>query len=342
MRSERFTRKTCLKKNSIKPDGDITIYDLTQPGDCGCEAIALSSFSAHDASLPDSFEYPADILEWCAALIGQSPTAFALLKDAARDGWSVGLSDLHSNGFHIDAENKKILLDHFSLSPTALGRSAWFRNTVLITFIRALRDIWHEGRRAPFESEYGPEDVLMLERVRMADCDTVTVFAAWELRGAGFADVWRHLIGSSDGDMALIFTRFLERDPTALFDGSALTYAFRQWYADAGRVDACDHGTLEAMDDLLLESEDRKPFGAKRLTGEALEQLAVLPDGTCYLSGLGETVRSDPFFAGLHDEINQTHLFHLIHDMDVTLVNNVPFRDRALARKLFPQGEALL
>ena len=69
-----------------------------------------------------------------------------------------------------------------------------------------------------------------------------------------------------------------------------------------------------------------------------IEELSLLPDGTCYLAGYGETIKSDPFFAGLNDPINQTHLFHLMYDMEVIMVNDVPFRDRALAHKMFPDG----
>jgi len=347
MRADRLTRKTYLKKHHIKPDGEITIYDLTGAAAGASEAISLAQIEIGDepvetiAALPDAFETAADILYWCAALMAHSPAASRLWAEACAEGWSVAIADLHSAGFQLDIENRQITLDHFSLPPQALGRSAYFRNTLLITLVRALRDIWHERRVTPFESEYGPEDVLMLERVRAADCDTVTVLAVWELRGAGFAEIWRHLIGSAEGDMALIFTRFLERDPTALFDGSALTHAFRQWYADESRVDGCDHETLESLDDIMLGSGDSRPFGEKRLEAAALEALAVLPDGTCYLAGLGDTVRQDPFFAGLRDEINQTHLFQLMYDMEVTMVNNVPFRDKGLARKLFPMGDSL-
>ncbi len=343
MKAERLTRKTYLKKNSVRPDGEITLYDLTESQAAAPEIVALHKIKhaaeVDLATLPDRFETQTDILSWCAALMAQSPTALSLWNDAQTEGWSVGIGDLHSSGFHLDIPKKQIVLDHFALTPSALGRSAYFRNTVLVTFIRALRDIWHESRFTPFENEYGPEDALMLERVRAADCDTVTILAGWELRAAGYAEGWRHLIGSAEGDMALVFTKFLERDPASLFDGSALTYAFRQWYADESRVDGCDHEALEALDDALLDADGRQPFGDKKLESELLEALSVLPDGTCYLAGLGERICHDPFFAGLRDEINQTHLFQLMYDMEVTMVNNVPFRDKGLAGKFFPQGE---
>lgn len=346
MRADRLTRKTYLKKHNVRPEGEITIYDLTQteadtPELCRLRDIMIPASDENIPALPSAFETRTDILNWCAAMMTESPASFMLWKEAAQQGWRVGITDLHSSGFHLDIGQKIVLLDHFALSPAALGRSAYFRNTLLITFIRALRDIWHERRHIPFEEDYAPEDILMMERIRAADCDTVTVLAVWELRGAGHAEIWRHLIGSPEGDMAVVFSKFLERDPTSAFDGSALTYAFRQWYADEGRVDGCDHETLETLDDILLQSGESNPFGDRELTAPALESLGVLPDGTCYLAGLGETILQDPFFAGLRDEINQTHFFQLMYDMEVTMVNNVPFRDRALAQKFFPFSENL-
>jgi len=347
MKADRLTRKTYLKKNNVRPDGEITLYDLTDNPAADANIVSLHEISYQAAASieqitarPDSFETQDDILSWCAALMAQSPAARVLWQDAESAGWRLGLADLHNSGFHLDVVDKTLLLDHFALAPKALGRSSYFRNTLLLTFVRALREIWHEDRCEPFEIDYAPEDALMMERVRAADSDTVTVLAAWELRGAGFADIWRHLIGSAEGDMALIFTKFLERDPSALFDGSALTYAFRQWYADQTRVDGCDHEALEALDDILLESGEPNPFGTQQLQPGALESLATLPDGTCYLRGLGETILHDSFFAGLRDEINQTHLFQIMYDMEVTMVNNVPFRDRILARKFFPHTDS--
>jgi len=347
MKADRLSRKTYLKKHQVRPDGEITVYDLTQKEDPNPETVFLHRIKIAEnidyeeiSALPCYFETQDDILSWCAALMAESPTANMLWKNAQAQGWCVTTIDLCSNGFHLDIPAKKLLLDNFAMTPAAMGRSAYFRYTLLIVFIRALRDIWHEGCHDPFENEYCPEDVLMLERVRAADCDSVTVLAVWELRGAGHADIWRHLIGSAEGDMALVFTRFLERDPASAFDGSALAYAFRQWYADESRVDGCDHETLEALDDVLFDAGENNAFGDRELTTQMLESMTCLPDGICYLSGCGEIIMHDPFFAGLRDEINQTHFFQLMYDMEVTMVNNVPFRDRTLARKLFPHEES--
>lgn len=355
MRSDRLTRKSHLRRLAL-PHSEKRLIDLTASGAVDLDApqaLIDDTVWTLDELLdearcyapetvqeqPYSFECGDDALLWCARMIDQSPTARRLMEIAGEKNWVVGFGDLKNEGFCLDSEHKHIILDHFSLNAESLGRSAYFRHILLTTFIRALRDIWHEDYFDSLHSTYAPEHVLMMERVRTADCDTVTILCGWELRGAGFTEVWRHLLGSEEGDMAIIFTRFLERDPGALFSGAALAYAFRQWYADIGRVDGVDHDTLEQLDDMLEESEHPAPFGQRRLDAMAIEDMATLPDGTRYLSGLGNGIIRDPFFAGLNDPINQTHLFHLMYDMEVVMVNNVPFRDAKLARKIFPQAE---
>lgn len=350
MRSERLTRKTHFRRLNLQDmQGAGTMIDLGHSEnqsdpvwslmDLIEDRIDFSSEDLHEKAC--AFQSHEDALLWCVHMIDQSPTGRMMMDSAARNGWQIGFSDLKNQGFCMDMDAQIILLDHFCLGAEALGKSAFFRHVMLTTFIRSLRDVWHEDHLPEIEKLYSPEQILMVERVRAADCDTVTILCGWELRGAGFTEVWRHLLGSEEGDMAIIFTRFLERDPGALFSGAALAYAFRQWYADVSRVDGVDHDVLEELDHRLEESDQTNPFGQKHLEAPVLESLSILPDGKCYLAGLGEGILRDPFFAGLNDSINQTHLFHLMYDMEVVMVNNVPFRDSKLARKIFPQSDVI-
>lgn len=349
MRSERLTRKSHFRRINLQDmdgSGIVDLDDSTVEGDRLWSLADLAEDALHVdlevlyREMP-SFLNRYDALLWTVQMMHQSPTARMLLDAAAHNGWAVSFSDLKNQGFCMDQEERVIYLDHFCLDASALGKSGFFRHIMLTTLVRALRDAWHEDRLGDITTTYAPEQILMVERVRSADCDTVTILCGWELRGAGFTEVWRHLLGSEEGDMAIIFTRFLERDPGALFSGAALAYAFRQWYADVSRVDGVDHDALQALDAILEDSESVNPFGQKRLEAGALEALSILPDGKCYLAGLGAGILRDPFFAGLNDEINQTHMFQLMYDMEVVMVNNVPFRDAGLARKIFPQSEII-
>jgi hypothetical protein len=330
-------RKSSLKKasrNSVPatPGGLVHLSDLSLATE------SASSGAQENIDIP-AFNSGKDVLSWCSMLLEDSPLGRALLAFARKKGWRFELSDMQGVGFHMDAAARTCQIDHYALEPSVLTCSAYFRNAVLMSFARALRDIWHEERLGGFEDRLCPEDFLMLERIRSADGDIVAIFIGWELRAAGHADVWRYIIGSEEGDIAMVFSRLLEHDPAALFDGSVLASAFRQWHEDENRINSCDHDTLEYIDDYIQESQSRNPFGKGRLSGEVLESLSCLPGGIVYLQGLGEAVLSDPFYAGLKEFVNQTHFMHILHDLKAVMAGGVAFQDHDLARKIFPENQ---
>jgi hypothetical protein len=353
MKSDRFTPLT--KPRSISRNGDVetldnssTPFDLNRAGIREFDLESGDVFSMDELrpletkqfvnleAYPHAFEEDYDVLCWAAALLSESPLAMAHLTAAQEAGWNICLSDLGTGGFHLDVSAKIIELDHFGLEAPSLGRSAFFRNALICVLGKALRDIWHEERWGAFENDFKPEAVMMLERARAADADSISILIGWELRGAGYSDVWRHILGSEESDMAQVLTNILDRYPTAVYNGMAMAHVFRQWYADTGRVDALDHSSLEHMDFALRDStNDDDKFGNKNASPMEFEILSTLPDGTVYLSELGDTVSRDPFFSGLHDPINQAHLFQIVYDSKVTYVDGIPFRDEKLARRFF-------
>ena len=369
MRSSRFTpltkprsisRNQSFVMDHAKRDGQhvggesgvdfdsLTCFDLTREGIYSIKALnplKAKKFLNLEA-YPYAFEKDEDTLVWACAMLSESPAGNALLDQAKKSGWQFTLSDLGTSGYHLNTEDKIVELDHYGLDAAALGRSGYFRNSFLCVLAKALRDIWQEEHWGDFEQRYKPQAVLLLERARAADCDSLSVMIGWELRSAGYSDVWRHILGSDDGDMAQVLLNILERYPTALYNGSALAHVFRQWYADTGRVDALDHTTLEQMDETIyhgvvddIDTQEMTVQEGEDIEKKAnpdpkiFEAIATLPDGSTYLKDLGETVAKDPFFAGLNDAINQAHLFQIVYDSEVTYVDDIPFRDAALARK---------
>lgn len=280
-----------------------------------------------------------EVLNRCFAIINQSATARPMVHEALAGKWQIALFDLSGGDYWIDVEEKLILLDSNALTPTALGRSIYFKNSVIVTLVKALRDIWQEKRHGGFDEEYKIEHAMTMERVRAADCDVLSIIVAWELRSGPYPDLWRHLIGSENGDMAMAFSAFLERNPAGQFNGQAAAASFRQWFRCETRVNTCDHNTLEYLDDVLKETRERNPFGKKKPAPANIEVVSCLPDRTAYLQGFGAEILSDPLYCGMEDPINQSHLFHILYDLEATIVENVPFRDADLARKIFPVPE---
>ncbi len=278
-----------------------------------------------------------DVLSWCMSVLENSPTARLMLREACDKDWKITIEDLNGGEYCVDVEQKLLILDNNSLVPSALGRSGYFRNMTIVTLTKALRDIWQEKRHGGFDEHYSPEYVLLMERVRAADLDVLSVMVAWELRSEEFPEIWRHIIGSDIGDMAMTFSGYLERDPSSAYSGMALRAAFKQWFRDEGRLHSCDHDTLEYLDDVLASSIDAsETFGKKRPGKMNVEVLSCLPDKTAYLQGMGGEILADPSYSSVDDEINQTHLFHIMYDLEAIIVENVPFRDADLAQKIFP------
>lgn len=329
-------------KSKKQPFPEISGGRLAESGTFPLHTLATRQ-SACDISEPGTeacpfFRNDRDILLWCVGLVRQSPLGHALLDEAVRTGWRVGLADLQGAGYSFDGGARSILLDRCALSASALGRSGYFRHCVLMAFVRALRDVSFEARLTAMETRLTPEAFMILARLRNADCEVVALACAWELRGAGYPHVWRHMIGSSEGDMAIVFTKHMDAAPSAILTPAALAGAFRQWFGEDSRVSSSDHDALEFLDDVLGAAQTRNPFGRERLNAELAESLSALPDGRRYLAGVGRDILADPSFLDMEDLVNQTHLLHIMRDLEAVIVADVPFRDESLARRIFPDA----
>ncbi len=334
MRANHFTQIS--KPKSVKKISKQN-FDFVQDTQNGC-AVSIGQFNYIDVknydnlnALPYAFATDFDVLQWACALLSESLVGRALLQEAEQTGWSLSAGQLDHEGFHVNTIDKIIELDFYGMNPQALGQSTHYKYNFICVLAKALRDIWHEERWGDFEENYKPESVLLLERARAADADCLSILIAWELRGNGYDEVWRHVLAGDDGDIAQVLVNIINRYPSAQYNGLVLAHLFRQWYSDTDRLDAQDHNTLQHMDDVLEENDIR--FGGKKLNAQEFEFLSMLPDGNAYLETLGQTVATDPFFNGLSDPVNQSHLFQIIYDNKVTYVQDIPFRDAKLARK---------
>ncbi len=278
------------------------------------------------------------ILSWCFGILNLSPSARIMLKEVSDKGWNITFDNLDSGDYLIDVEKKLLIFDNNSLDFATLERSRYFKNDILVNMIKALRDIWQENRHGGFDEIYSPEHILLMERIRAADLDVVSILIAWELRSEDHSEIWRHIMASENGDMAIAFSGYLERNPSSLFNGQALRHCFKQWFRCSKRLDACDHDILEYLDDILLSSDITNPFGNKKPSKINIEIMSCLPDKTAYLQGYGTEILNNPIYSSVDNEINQTHLFHIMYDLEAVIVENVPFRDAELARKIFPEN----
>lgn len=281
-------------------------------------------------------------LDWCEAILLCSHSASVMLEEFYNEGWGFTLADLGEANFTV-GEKRVVFLNNYGLEDTALFASHYFRYNVLVSMVQALRDVWQDKRLNGVELEYKVEDLMMIERLRSADLEVMSVLVGWELRQDGHWEIWRHLISGEEGDIALAFSHAMEHESVRvsnneIFKKEALIVAFRQWFVKDERVNISDRAALGYIDELIESCpEGERALGDVVMSPARLELLSCLPNKHAYLRGMGDEIIRDPFFAGIRDEINQSHLLHIMYDLRVTYRGGVPFRNPDLASKIFPE-----
>lgn len=289
-----------------------------------------------------------------------SKTAQSLAQDAMEEGWDIVLDNLSPENaggpdfqIHVSEETQEqnIVLNDYGLGSEAVSRAPYMQHKIAVALIRALRDVWQEKRYGACDDIYAPQSFLTWERIRNADLDVMVVLVAWELRQAENTaeqgGLWRHIMTCENGDLAMRFSGSLEQQSAEenVHEENvhtALKASFTQWFRNPERVNDCDHETLSLLDHMLMDDDNEGSirFGSERLTAIAAERLSCQPDKTGYLQGMGHEILSNPLYAGMDDDINQSHLMHILNDMHAVYAGGVAFRDAALAAKIFPDETA--
>jgi len=271
------------------------------------------------------------------SLLWDSPTARFLIKFAASKNWRVTIEPLDDAAYDLDDEQKILVLNNYNLKLPTFEKNGYFRHALVLALVKGLRDIWHIESRQPYEHGLTLESVLLLERIRAADCDVIALLTAWELRGEGIPEIWRHILGAPEGDMAMRFTCAVEQQPGRLFNGTALIEAFYGWFNNESCVSACDQQTLDMIDMNLDMARQTKLYGKKKPSTEFVEKLSYLPDKSCYLKNYGYEIINNAQFTGLRDDVSRTYYSQIKRELETVTIGAVAFRDPKLAAKIFPE-----
>jgi len=277
---------------------------------------------------PSRQSSPLHTLKWLASVLSQSPTLSALTDELDLEEWGFVVSRDSTHSYKIDIENDVVVLP-------SLMKKTHSRHNLLLNTIRALRDMWYEDNHFDLYETLQLEEWLKWERLRAADIETFTVMVAWELRIAGERDLWRALMGSDIGDMAMVFQAIDEQQGDITSYDVPLLHSFRQWFMAEDRINDTDSATLAIIDHTVLNQMLQEPFGEERLCGDDIEMRITLPNEKPYLENM-EHLLNDPEFCAIPNDINQTHFFHIMNDLETVNMSGVRFRDKDLAKKIFP------
>jgi len=262
-----------------------------------------------------------------------SPTFLALTEELG-DDWQLQGADLDDAAFRIDAESRLIKINTKGLSVSSIMRSNYFRNSVSLNMLAAIRAAWQAERQADARAMHRPDLWPLLARIARADGAAMAVRMGFEMLDAGDEGLWRHILGDAVGDVAMEYARILEADINADSDDRALSAAFMAWFDRADRIRAADALTLSDMDEglpaMLWEGRGSLSEGAVRcLSADPLT-------GLSYLGSRAGDLAGNPTWADITDPINQAHFLQIMDEIGTTRVGEITVRDARLAARLFP------
>ena len=320
-----YKRFEQIENNANKPHHAQT--DLTQE-----QALSLQDYLTLPDDITDFLSDEQNALVTLLDVITNSDTGLAFVELAARAKWSITLQSDMECDYQYDIKTRVISLSLQDMSANDVMRSDYFFSHMALSLIHAFRDVWHERQGGSLKTMYNPDHMLLIERIRVADIDIISVMIADELKREGQGELWRHILTTDLNDIACAYA-------SARMSGSkgeALQAAFFAWFEDIERVNSCDQDILDYLDSCLVNRTSRPVMsGAKQPNKHVIERLSALPNKMQYLKGYGDLILTDLRFSTLYDDMIHHHFDKIIDESQATIIKGVAFRDKALAQKIF-------
>ena len=280
-----------------------------------------------------------DLISDTLDLLALTPMGMDMANRAITGGYSAEFVCGDNDILTVDAVNKCLYLPDFNLTPDAIARSSYFSSAFMFNLMRGLRLITQIENGA-LQDDLSPDQAILQSRISAADACAAALYLAYELKDEEPV-LWRYLLSSSYGDMALRFSKgFAAMDKSGegmAATDRALSAALILWYRDSSRICRVDHDTLSRLDDVLIDIKNPS-FLNQELTDDMICAICTKEDGASYLSKSSLLALRSPVCESIMDDIIAAHLDHIRREQDVVIVNNVAFRDNDLARLIFPDA----
>lgn len=241
-----------------------------------------------------------------------SPTAAALAAELAGI-FDIRLRDLDTDPASMDVDNGIIWLNTNGLNSLSVMRSRYFRKTVSLNFLCALRMGWQATRPHDVYDAHDPHLWPHIARAIAADTAAFTARMAHEIMiHDSDESLWRLALGEDIGDIA------------STYAAKGLLAAHDRWYTSAERLNQTDAALLDYMDKNIL------PPASPTLKPDLIIQNLTDPiTNIPYLSTI-------PTTHDMPDPVNRAHFARILDDRHTLRVGEITLRDAALARRLMP------
>lgn len=184
-------------------------------------------------------------------------------------------------------------------------------NRAICLMIRAMRLAWHHTQGTLMNPlRFQPEDVIVMNRLSVADQDVAMVAVAWDLRLAGLEDVWATLMNSPDHDLCVAYAMEAMMNFRSIASGLAARASFEKWFI-SGRCKSLDRQIIQLMlshnADYIFEDEDV----SRMIATDTIAKVGARPMGKNYLTPIVTNVMTDGLYTDVRDRANANFLWFI-------------------------------
>jgi hypothetical protein len=213
------------------------------------------------------------------------------------------------NGIDIRYSNQVSGATYQPQSQSLLIHSDLCLEDQILLLARELRRCWQIRRMGALNVlSFGPDQAILLNRLKTADLQTAMIRIGWELQLSGERRVWKRIETSSLSDLGGAFAREAFLDFRSLNNGNAAVAVFEQWFLSA----RCKLADKEVIHDMLGDNQDyvfKAPVIEDEIKAETVMALGSMPFGKNYLATHVQTLLNDPLFREVKDRSNANFLW---------------------------------
>lgn len=180
-----------------------------------------------------------------------------------------------------------------------------------ITILKSMRLVWLQKQGALINPlAFQPEQAILINRMIAADNDIISIAMMWDMKLAGFENMWNNAMAGSNYDLCSAYAMESMTDFRSIKSGLALRATFEKWFI-SGRCKSQDREIIQTMmgkhTDIQINHEDT----SRTVALDVISAMGRRPQGDNYLSSIAVQIMNDGLFNDVRDRSNANFLWFI-------------------------------
>jgi len=179
------------------------------------------------------------------------------------------------------------------------------------TLIQSMRMAWnHKNGLLINPLSFQPEEAILVNRLIHADLDVTLISYLWDMKLAGYEDIWNKEMNSANYDLCSAYAMEAMTDFRSIKSGLAARATFEKWFL-SGRCKNFDREIIQTMLGCHTDIEISSSDASRVVAIDIVAGLGNRPMGRNYLSAIVTQIMTDTMYSEVRDRSNANFLWFI-------------------------------